>query len=48
MTDTDLNKCTTLELEHILLNFTYFPNKKLQRAKRILDQRYRKRKVKKV
>ena len=48
MTDKDLNKCTTLELEHILLHFTWFNNKHLQRAKRILDQRYRKRKVKKV
>jgi len=46
MTDTDLNKLTTLELEHILLNFTYFPNKKLQRCKRILDARYNKRKQK--
>ena len=48
MTDKDLNKCTTMELEHILLHFTWFNNKHLQRAKRILDQRYRKRKVKKV
>ena len=46
MTDTDLNRCTTMELEHILLNFTYFPNKKLQRCKRILDARYNKRKSK--
>jgi len=46
MTDTDLNRCTTMELEHILLNFTYFPNKKLQRCKRILDARYNRRKVK--
>jgi len=44
MTDKDLNRCTTMELEHILLNFTWFPNKHLQRAKRILDQRYRQRK----
>ena len=48
MTDTDLNKYTTMQLEHILLHFTWFPNKHLQRAKRILDQRYRKRKLKKV
>jgi hypothetical protein len=46
MTDTDLNKLTTMELEHILLNFTYFDNKKLQRCKRILDARYTKRKQK--
>ena len=46
MTDKDLNRCTTMELEHILLNFTWFPNKTLQRAKRILDARYTKRKVK--
>jgi len=44
MTSKDLNECTTMELEHILINFTWFPNKQLQRAKRILDQRYRKRK----
>jgi len=44
MTDKDLNRRTTLELEHLLLNFTYYPNKQLQRAKRILDQRYKKRK----
>jgi hypothetical protein len=42
----DLSKYTTMQLEHILLNFTWFPNKTLQRAKRILDARYTKRKVK--
>jgi len=47
MTDKDLNKCTTMELEHILLNFTWFPNKHLSRCKRILDQRHRKRLIKK-
>ena len=46
MTDTDLNRCTTMELEYVLLNFTWFPNKKLQRCKRILDARYTKRKQK--
>ena len=44
----DLSKHTTMQLEHILLHFTWYPNKTLQRAKRILDQRYRQRKVKKV
>lgn len=41
MTNKDLNKCTTMELQHILMHFTWFPNKTLQRAKRILDQRAR-------
>ena len=45
MTDKDLNKFNKMGVKTKILKFNYFPNKKLQRCKRILDARYNRRKL---